>query len=157
MRAHSQTPIAHLQWTFTETHSIDNLRMKMFACYYLDFVTKQCRNTAICTLVNSVPTQNLMPPPKAMKFLDAPFTSVPCTPVYFIIMGNTWWLEGWELLLVLKCPQVERSFKHNPPSISMDWRQVDRHILLGLSVQRGDRPLLPNLLEWYILPCQFIL
>lgn len=46
---------------------------------YLYFVTKQWRNTAICTLVNSVPTQNRMPPPNAMKFLDAPFVSIPCT------------------------------------------------------------------------------
>ena len=44
---------------------------------YLYFVTKQWRNTAICTLVNSVPTQNLMPPPKAMKCLVAPFNSTP--------------------------------------------------------------------------------
>lgn len=45
---------------------------------YLYLVTKQWRNTAIWTLVKSVPTQNLMPPPKAMKFLDAPFVSIPC-------------------------------------------------------------------------------
>lgn len=42
---------------------------------YLYFVTRQWRNTAICTLVKSVPTQNLMPPPKAMKCLEAPFNS----------------------------------------------------------------------------------
>lgn len=50
---------------------------------YLYFVTKQCRNTAICALVNSVPTQNLMPPPKAMKCFEAPFSSCPCIPPFF--------------------------------------------------------------------------
>lgn len=47
----------------------------LFLGTYLYFVTRQWRNTAICTLVKSVPTQNLMPPPKAMKCLEPPFNS----------------------------------------------------------------------------------
>lgn len=44
---------------------------------YLYLVTKQWRNTAICTLAKSAPIQYLMPPPNAIKFLVAPFSSIP--------------------------------------------------------------------------------
>lgn len=45
--------------------------------FYLYFVTKQCKNTEICSLEKSAPTQNLMPPPNAMKCLDKPFALSP--------------------------------------------------------------------------------
>lgn len=75
----------HLPIFHVSSHVPPSLSLIHTTCMmssYLYLVTKQWRNTAICSLVKSVPTQNLMPPPKAIKFFDAPFWSILCLPIH---------------------------------------------------------------------------
>ena len=73
---------------------------------YLYFVTRQWRNTAIWTLVKSAPTQNLMPPPKAMKYLDAPFISPPCKQINlrYILLITKFIIRAFNCFVSHRCP-----------------------------------------------------
>ena len=107
---------------------------------YLYFVTRQWRNTAICALVNSVPTQNLIPPPKAMKCLVAPFNSTPCMPALFIQSRYKKFKHVICSSIKLGVNYFGSSQTYDSPPILMDQKQGDLCILQGSSVQLGDRP-----------------
>ncbi|GAB4834344.1 hypothetical protein Ancab_032598 [Ancistrocladus abbreviatus] len=79
------------------------------------FATKKWRKTAIWTLVKSAPTQNLIPPPKAMKFLDAPSITIVVSYSTSHLHGLK--LRGFSYLEGFKCTAGGQTMTPQPAGI----------------------------------------